>query len=88
MEAVQMVINWGWGILVQLFVPALVWAVMIVGLIRIVKDREKAERPTVWDEMDEEITEGLLYEPTACTLVCCQPGPTGTVIIEYVGKGS
>ena len=87
MEAVQITLYWVWGILVQLCVPAMVWAVVIAGLIRIVKDKEMADRPVVWDNGKDEITKEPLYEPTAGAQICCRPRPTNTVIIEYVPKG-
>ena len=60
MESLQAAIDWILGIVIILFVPALVWVAVIVGLISIVRD--KAHR--------EEIAFPEPSLPRVCTRVC------------------
>jgi hypothetical protein len=88
MDTVQFAISWGWQILLKLFVPALVWVVVIAGLIRIVRDKERADRPVVWDKVEDEITEESMHEAIPYTSACCRSGVTRMVVGEYVQKRS
>ncbi len=46
MESLQVAVDWILGIVITLFVPALVWVAVIVGVISIVQDKVHREDST------------------------------------------